>query len=69
MHNEFDGLSLTPMVIGPNQTTYTSGNQVLEEFDMEDADIAVDFVVLLINVAVFQFAFFLALKYFHTGRR
>mmetsp|Transcript_2872 Transcript_2872/g.8747 ORF Transcript_2872/g.8747 Transcript_2872/m.8747 type:complete len:674 (+) Transcript_2872:44-2065(+) len=69
MYNEFKDLSLTPMDLGGGQSTYSSGNQVLEEFDMEDAKMGVDFIVLLVNVFVFQYAFYLALKYFHTGRR
>ncbi|CAK0802262.1 unnamed protein product [Prorocentrum cordatum] len=56
VHNQFDDGTLV-------------GEAVLKSFEMEDVDPLRNALILSANAAVFQAAYFMVLKVFHTGKR
>ena len=63
MVNEFDGLTLSS-----TNVAFASSDAVLRLYDMEDASIAFDLGILLVNVVVFQVFLFLVLQFLRTGK-
>ena len=58
MYNEFHGLQLNP-----NNVQYPTGEQVLEQYEMEDTDIGLCFVILFIMMFVYRLAFYGLLRF------
>lgn len=65
MVNEFKGRTV---VCDTSFCQWTSGDAVLEWFDMAKADKWLDIIILLIHFFGYRFVTYLALKYFRKGR-
>jgi ABC-type multidrug transport system permease subunit len=63
MYNEFNDLGAL------QSQQFPTGKDVLRFYDMENADIVADFIVLVAFAAAFQLVFFSALYFLHTGKR
>ena len=63
MHNEFDGLGAM------TSSSFASGQEVLDFYDMGDVDVATDLIILCGFTLIFQVGFICSLYFLHTGKR